>query len=141
MRNQIRKKAQRRINQTIRNVNKSVCKDDLWRGRFEVRQKAASWESFEDGSGGKLQVTLRFYDKKNDYYKDWITSVTCPSTFSFFTNDLCLRLNEFIINDCGVWEESPSPREEGFVKDYSKQYISDEVMSRECNYFLPYQSF
>ena len=38
-----RKKRQRRFVRYLRQINKNVMDDDLWRGRFEMRQVGAEW--------------------------------------------------------------------------------------------------
>lgn len=38
-----RKKRQRRFVRYLRQINKNVMDDDLWRGRFEMRQVDAEW--------------------------------------------------------------------------------------------------
>ena len=55
----LRKAYQRKLNQKIRAMNKNIANDMLWMGRFEFRQKEASFEEFSDGSGGILIVILR----------------------------------------------------------------------------------
>ena len=131
----MRKKAQKMLNKKIRLINKAIEKDNLWMGRFEIRQKDASWNEFSDGSGGELFATLRFYDKGSGYYKDFIVSALYPDSGIFLFANLNTLINEFIINDCGVWEENPSPRDaKSFVKDYTKIHISDSIMNKEMNY-------
>lgn len=40
-----RKKRQRRFVRYLRQINKNIMDDDLWRGRFEMRQVDAEWIS------------------------------------------------------------------------------------------------
>ena len=50
-----RKKHQRYINKYIRKVNKNIVNDDLWRGRFVIRQVGSpSFYIYEDKSGADL---------------------------------------------------------------------------------------
>ena len=56
----LRKATQRKFNADMRFVNRVIENDDLWQGRFVVRQKKASWEVFEDGSGGLLFTVVDF---------------------------------------------------------------------------------
>lgn len=142
MRDKQRKKAQKQINRKVRDLNKNIQEDNLWKGRFEVRQKEAKWEDFWDGSGGELYITLRFYDKKTGYYKDRLFDTVYPGRNLFFNHQLFVAMNEFIINDCDVWNEDPSPREsEKFVVDYTKKHITDSIMNKEFNYFLSKEAF
>ena len=67
----LRKAYQRKLNQKIRAMNKNIANDMLWMGRFEFRQKEASFEEFSDGYDGILVVILRGYDKVTGYYKDF----------------------------------------------------------------------
>lgn len=60
----LRKATQRKFNADMRFVNRVIENDDLWQGRFVVRQKKSSWNLFNDGSGGILFVIADFYDKK-----------------------------------------------------------------------------
>lgn len=137
-----RKKAQRRMNHRVRMLNKNIQEDNLWKGRFEVRQKDARWDEFVDGSGGELFVTLRFYDKKTGYYKDAAMDMLYPCEHEFFNYRLFLVMNEFIINDCGVWDENPGPRESAeFIRDYTKQHIPDSIMKKDYNYHLSKEAF
>ena len=104
MKSHKRKNHQRWFNQYIRYINKSMEEDDLWLGRFYVTQEATRMEWFEDGSGGLMRAWLVMHDRKtgNRCYKsydgldmDWK-----------FWNDF----NQFIIEDCKVWEEVPDVR-------------------------------
>lgn len=63
--NKLRRTYQRKLNKLIKEVNKNIANDNLWRGRFEIRQKDAWFEKFEDGSGGILFTVLRLYDKNS----------------------------------------------------------------------------
>ena len=60
-----KKKHQRAMNALVRDMNKNIATDDLWRGRFYVRQiYAPQWYIYNDRSGAELFVHLKFYDKK-----------------------------------------------------------------------------
>ena len=59
-----RKRHQRAMNDIMRQINRYVEIDPLWKGRFYVRQIASQWSEYEDKSGAALWVVLRFYDKK-----------------------------------------------------------------------------
>lgn len=142
MRYKQRRKAQRLLNKKIRTLNNSICKDNLWQGRFEVRQNEADWCAFQDGSGGELFVSLRFYDKHTGYYRDYVFDMLYPNYNVFFDQKLFMVMNEFIINDCDVWSENPSPRDaKNFVIDYTKQHIPDSVMQKDYNYYLSKEAF
>ena len=68
-----RKKHQRRMNRFVRAINKNIANDDLWRGRFVVKQVGTPYfYIYEDKSGAELQnvhlvitdlkLALRFMD-------------------------------------------------------------------------------
>lgn len=64
-----RKVHQRALNRAIRAFNKSLEKDDLWCGRFMVRQyDSPQWRRYEDGSGAELWVKLKFIDRATGRY-------------------------------------------------------------------------
>ena len=65
-----RKAHQRAINRAVRACNKQLELDDLWLGRFVVRQYEDSprWRKYEDGSGAELWVKLKFIDRATGRY-------------------------------------------------------------------------
>lgn len=97
-----RKKIQRVMNYYVKQVNRAIEKDYLWRGRFFIRQVGATcFYRFEDGSGAELTVCLRVYDKKTEKYVDSIDTV---SGFCFFNGSKVFRLmNEAIVKHFDVW--------------------------------------
>lgn len=70
-----RKAHQRAMNRLIHRFNKALEEDDLWLGRFMVRQdECPQWKRYEDGSGAELWVRLRFIDRATGrYYVKWET--------------------------------------------------------------------
>lgn len=70
-----RKVHQRAINKVVRAMNRNLEQDELWRGRFIVRQDGSpQWRRYEDGSGAELWVRLRFIDRATGrYYVKWET--------------------------------------------------------------------
>ena len=98
-RRKMRKKAQRVINKNIRLLNKGIESDDLWRGRFIMRQIDARWSPFDDGSGGQLFTTIMMVDKRTGQTKRvWLDNYDSP--WSYFS-----AINDFIVKDCAVWEK------------------------------------
>ena len=65
-----RKTHQRAINRAVRAFNKRLEQDDLWLGRFVVRQYEDSpqWCRYADGSGAELWVKLKFIDRATGRY-------------------------------------------------------------------------
>lgn len=135
----MRKKYQRAFNKKIRAINKNVANDNLWRGRFEMRQKDAHFTKFSDGSGGILTVFVRAYDKHTKYYKDYV--IDFAPYLSFNDWHVWDAMNGFITQDAKVWEQRPNPTEAGFKKDYTKVHIPDEIMEKPYNFYLNYEHF
>lgn len=71
MRNAKRKKAQRKANKIVRQMNYQFQNDDfiLQCGDFELRQTDYYWEVFSDGSGGSLNIVLQLTERRSD--KTW----------------------------------------------------------------------
>ena len=133
----LRKAYQRKLNQQIRAMNKNIANDILWMGRFEFRQKEASFEEFSDGSGGILIIILRGYDKITGYYKDF------RFEFAPWLHSCEWKLweiaNNFIVNDTKVWESEPHPNlYNGFVTDCTHIHIPNKVMKEPYNFYLTY---
>lgn len=98
-RRKMRKKAQRAINKNIRLLNKGIENDGLWRGRFIMRQIDAKWSPFDDGSGGQLFTTIMMVDKRTGQTKRvWLDNYDSP--WNYYS-----AINNFIVNDCAVWEK------------------------------------
>ena len=104
MKSHNRKNHQRWFNQYCRYVNRTIEDDDLWLGRFYVSQARTFMDWFEDNSGGIMYAEVVMHDRKTNrtrhgYYggldMDWK-----------FWRDF----NDFIIEDCKVWEEVPDVR-------------------------------
>lgn len=69
-----RKKHQRRVNKYVRALNKNIANDDLWRGRFVIRQVGSpTFCIYEDKSGAELyNIHLVITDLKNGQkYERW----------------------------------------------------------------------
>ncbi len=98
-----KKRHQRAMNKLMRNLNKNIENDSLWKGRFYIRQIASDWLYYEDKSGGTLYVRLRFYDRKTGITKDvWDT----VNHWRFLGgSNLFWAMNDFIIKDVDVWNE------------------------------------
>ena len=108
-----RRNHQRWFNQYCRYVNRRMEEDDLWLGRFEVKQFATEMEWFEDKSGGLMYAKLCMYDKKTGTYRiKWYSGL--DMNWKFWED-----FNNFIINDCKVWEEVPDVRDNRI--DYRKK--------------------
>ena len=97
MKNKMRKREQRKINHYVKALNKNILNDNLWRGRFIVRQIQDFWEAFDDGSGGMLTVVLEIRDLKTGLYQDFIID-NYDRGWKLFE-----KVNKFICEDSGVW--------------------------------------
>ena len=102
-----RKVHQRAINKVVRTMNRNLEQDELWRGRFMVRQdESPQWRRYEDGSGAELWVRLRFIDRATGrYYVKWETvnhwrGLRANGYAIWFT------MNWLITEHWDVWKES-----------------------------------
>ena len=103
MKSMKRKNHQRWFNQYCRYVNKCIENDDLWLGRFCISQDATHMEWFEDKSGGIMYALIVMRDKKSGKTRcAWYDGLDMNWKFWF-------DFNNFIINDCKIWEEEPNP--------------------------------
>lgn len=96
-----RKKAQRKVNRVLRELNTNILRDPLWNGRFYVGQVSSTIHPYPDGSGLTGFVRCRFYDLKDGLTKDyWFELID-------FTNDfvghIYWTMNEFIVNESTAW--------------------------------------
>lgn len=118
-----RQKYQRRINYYMRKINKNIENDNLWHGRFVMRQYCAQWAHYIDGPGHMLYVGLRCIDKKTGRQQFFpLRSV----------NDLCFwnghklweMMNNFIVEYLDVWAEGHEALYSDKT-DYNKVKISN----------------
>ena len=108
---QKRKVHQRAINKIVRNLNQTIEQDELWKGRYCVRQYKSWWISYqEEPTYHFLCTQFIFYDKKTN--KTFVTDIKSVNTWMFLHGfKLWQAMNDFIINS-GVWEEDPRPTRE-----------------------------
>ncbi len=113
-----RKVHQRAINRVVRALNRNVYNDDVWRGRFVMRQTGSpQMYRFEDGSGSILmRVTLVCLDK--------LTGNTYTETRSdqdwLFGNGskVWQMMNTAIIEKFDVWGEDLTPYERAKMPEF-----------------------
>ena len=106
-----KKRHQRAMNKLMRETNKNIEHDDLWLGRFVVRQVGSpQWYKYEDGSGADLFVHLKFIDRCTGKY--YICAETVNHWRGFQGNGwrMWKIMNWFIVEYCSVWDE-PLARE------------------------------
>ena len=102
-----RKKVLRKVNKIVRELNNAILNDPLWRGRFYIRQKETYFYTYEDKSGTYGHLVYEFIDLKTKQ-----KSIKYFELIDFeppFISKIFLAMNDFIINDCKVWEENPRP--------------------------------
>ena len=90
----------RKVNRVARKLNKQLAEDELWRGRFEVRQYQKAVETFSDGS--KIgQYNYRIYDKKTGKF----ATMGWTSEFRILRSAaLWSFANDAIIKNFKVWD-------------------------------------
>lgn len=100
-----RKVHQRAINRAVRACNKQLEMDDLWLGRFVVRQYEDSpqWRKYEDGSGAELWVKLKFIDRATGRY--YVGNHTVNEWCSFNGSHIWRIMNWLITEHWNVWQE------------------------------------
>ena len=101
-----KKRHQREINRLVRETNKSIEKDDLWHGRFCIKQvESPQWHVYEDKSGAEYFVHLKFIDKCTGRY--WTQAETVNHWRGSFGNGWRIwdKMNWFIVEHCSVWDE------------------------------------
>ena len=120
-----RKKQQRKMNKIVREMNKHIEQDDLWKGRFCCRQILSPvWYTWDDNSGSVLFVQLLFIDKKTGktfHYADDVAS-----WYHFNHWRLWEKMNWFITEYCQVWREDPRPDKKTAI-DYTKVDIDIDI--------------
>lgn len=112
-----KKKIQRHINKKVRELNKSIEKDDLWLGRFYCHQKSIRFVISDDHTRLCARVEIEFVDRKTGKF---ISHYFYKEDFMGVNWKLFEAMNNFIIEDCKVWNEVPRP---SIVKpwDYRKE--------------------
>lgn len=100
-----RKIHQRAINRAVRACNKQLELDNLWLGRFVVRQYEDSprWRKYEDGSGAELWVKLKFIDRATGRY--YVGNHTVNEWCSFNGSRIWRIMNWLITKHWHVWQE------------------------------------
>ena len=119
-----RKKHQRMVNKYVRAINKNIENDDLWLGRFYVKQVGfPRFEIYEDKSGATLEgIHLVCVDRKTGQtYDDWDSS---NGWCHWGGSRIWMFVNKAITEWFDVWKEDPSPYEQkkqGLLIDYRRK--------------------
>ena len=99
-----KKRHQREINRLIRKTNKSIEKDELWNGRFYIKQvESPQWYIYKDKSGAEYFVHLEFIDKCTGRY--WIEEETVNHWRASNGWRIWEKMNWFIVEYLDVWNE------------------------------------
>ena len=112
-----KKRHQRAMNKLMRQLNKNIEQDDLWSGRFIVRQRDAWWQQYEDRSGWELYVTLKFIDRCTGRYFVHNNSVNHWRWGN--GSSLWRAMNDFIVERCNVWDEELARTDRQAWREYN----------------------
>ena len=105
-----RKKAQRRVNHVIREINDGILKDSLWNGRFYIRQLASWIRPWPDNSGLTGIIHCEFIDLKSGFTKEyWFDLIDFEKPF---VSHIWWTMNSFITEEAPVWRQEISPYDE-----------------------------
>lgn len=114
-----RKTHQRAVNKVFRDINKSIEKDELWKGRFVIKQHPYStFTIYEDKSGAEFFTNYYLIDKKTGR-----THLSCGTSNDILNpHKMFIEMNNFIVHICQVWLEEPRPHIDN-TEDYRKVAI------------------
>ena len=112
-----RKKIQRHVNKVLRDINKSIERDDLWLGRFYCKQENICYYWSEDHTDLNFTLMVSFTDRKTgrvmvSYYHRGQLMGTAWRVWQ--------DMNDFIVYHVQVWQEDPRPSLDN-VWDYRKE--------------------
>ena len=106
-----KKKHQRAMNRLVRSFNKALEQDDLWCGRFVIRQVySPQWHEYDDGSGAEYFVHLKFIDRCTGQYYIAADQVNCWRGLRANGYKLWEKVNWLITEHWDIWNE-PLARE------------------------------
>ena len=92
-----RKKHQRKVNKLVRQLNNNIKNDEIWLGRFEMRQVHSDFIVFSDKSGAYLSCYFEIIDKLSNVRK-----LVNIEENQFIEYDLWRAMNDFITEDLRV---------------------------------------
>lgn len=136
-RHRLRKCYQKKLTHLLKECNRNIEKDDIWKGRFYIVQKDCRWYQFEDNSGGYLFAHLRCYDHKTGYYHDYILDYAPWYTTIYWSLYMDI-MNNFIVDQVRVWREIPRPSID------SESYIKkDKITNHKSidNWYIKYEEW
>ena len=109
------KKIQRSVNKTIRYLNESLEKDELWKGRFYAHQLER--RVYREPDALYVKFLFEFVDRQTGkfaYY--WFNEIDLNGISTW---RLWERMNSFIVDYVNAWAESPRPNRATSI-DYRK---------------------
>jgi hypothetical protein len=126
------KRRQKRFNQIVKTLNGTISQDELWMGRFVVRQLDRTVFPYSDGSGASIKYKIGIYDKKTKSYAfGFIEDFNAPM---FSTLALNRAVDKFIVEILDVWSNE-TPKKDIF--DYNKiKFVADDYeLICDCSIF------
>ena len=116
---------QRAVNKVLRDINKGIENDDLWQGRFFMRQWARDTVVYEDHSGMFLALEIRLYDKKTKKFARWFCDSHDVTGWEGYR--AWQKMNDFIIEDLDVWHNEDPRNEKQDWRSVSQDAIIKEA--------------
>ena len=101
-----RKKIQRHINSVLRDINRTIERDELWLGRFYCKQIDIVFTNSEDNTYVYAAIVVEFIDRKTGKA---MRSAFRKEDFMGTAWRVWERTNYFITQWCEVWSEDPRP--------------------------------
>lgn len=138
MRKGLRKNYQKKFNKKMRQLNSSIVNDPLWQGRFVFLQKDSQFETFADRSGGMMYVTIRAFDKKTGYYRDY--SLEYAPWLKSIDWKLGMEIaNTFITEDLAVWTKE---KVRDNIQDFRNTKVDvSKLMAEDNNFYVNEENF
>ena len=117
-----KKTHQRAMNRLVRKFNKALKQDDLWCGRFMIRQVGSpQWYEYEDGSGAELFIHLKFIDRCTGQYDIFADQVNAWRGVRGNGWRLWHIMNHLITEVWDVWQEDlPKERRMDEWREYNR---------------------
>lgn len=112
------KKIQHRANKEIREINKILLEDDLWKGRFYIKQINRIDRFYSDHSGYSILFIFEIKDLKTNLSKNIYYHMNSGYANIRFSWGLFEEINEFIVTDCEVWKSEDDPRADKTIYRY-----------------------
>lgn len=92
-------------NRVAKSINNSIAEDDLWRGRFIMRQKKFQFYQYDDKSGLYVDFWYEFEDLKTGQKKIYLFNNLEMDFNGPFISHVWWAMNSFIVDYCDVWRE------------------------------------